>query len=174
MYINLDVIDMQGINKLLPKLKESKGIICDFRGYSWATYDFLSHLTKEDINYPNCNRIAEIIYPDQENIVGLKVSGSGTIEAKEPFLGNKKVVFIIDGRALSAAEGFMSDVKSFSLGTIVGQPSAGTNGVINPFHLLDNFMIYYTGMKIVNNDGSQFHGIGVLPDVYVEKTIEGV
>jgi C-terminal processing protease CtpA/Prc len=29
-------------------------------------------------------------------------------------------------------------------------------------------------MKVVKHDGSQHHGIGILPDVEVYKTIEGV
>ena len=29
-------------------------------------------------------------------------------------------------------------------------------------------------MKVLKHDGSQHHAVGVLPDVYVEKTIEGV
>ena len=29
-------------------------------------------------------------------------------------------------------------------------------------------------MRVLKNDGSQLHGIGFLPDVYMERTIEGV
>jgi C-terminal processing protease CtpA/Prc len=34
--------------------------------------------------------------------------------------------------------------------------------------------VNWTGMKVVKHDGSQLHGIGILPDVYVNKTVEGV
>lgn len=29
-------------------------------------------------------------------------------------------------------------------------------------------------MKVLKHNGSQHHGIGILPDMYVEKTIQGV
>lgn len=29
-------------------------------------------------------------------------------------------------------------------------------------------------MHVVKHDGSQHHGIGILPDIYVKKTIEGI
>ena len=29
-------------------------------------------------------------------------------------------------------------------------------------------------MRVLKHDGSRLHGIGFLPDVYVERTIEGV
>lgn len=173
-YLNLDIINMDGINELLPKLEEARGIICDFRGYSYLVYYFLCNLTKEDIYAKPTTRMKKIIYPDQEKIIGYRDMGSATIEAKAPFLGTQKVVFITDGRAISAAEGFMQDIKTFNLATIVGQPTAGTNGMINPFRLLGNFTVYYTGVKVVNQDGSQLHGVGVIPDIYVEKTIEGI
>ncbi len=173
-YLNLDRIDMDTITKLLPQLSQSKGIICDFRGYSYANYQLISHLLKEDVTAPSTSKIPQTIYPDQKNRFGYKDLGGGTTEAKEPYLGDKKIVFIIDGRAISAAEGFMSDIKEYKLATIIGQPTAGTNGNINPFTLLGDINMRWTGMKIVNLDGSQFHGIGIQPDIFVERTIEGV
>jgi C-terminal processing protease CtpA/Prc len=55
----------------------------------------------------------------------------------------------------------------------VGQPSAGTNGNVNEIILPNGFKTRFTGMKVTNLDGSQHFGVGVLPDVYAEKTMEG-
>ena len=32
----------------------------------------------------------------------------------------------------------------------------------------------WTGMKVLKHNGSQHHGIGILPDIYVSKTIQGI
>jgi C-terminal processing protease CtpA/Prc len=32
----------------------------------------------------------------------------------------------------------------------------------------------FTNMKVLKLDGSQHHGVGTKPDIYLEKTIEGV
>ena len=68
----------------------------------------------------------------------------------------------------------MSFIEGYKLATIVGQPTAGTNGNINPFTLLGNYTISWTGMKVVKHDGSQLHAKGIIPDIYVNKTIDGV
>jgi len=56
----------------------------------------------------------------------------------------------------------------------VGEPTAGTNGNINPFMLPGNYNVVWTGMKVLKNDGSQHHGVGIQPTVPVSRTIRGV
>lgn len=172
-YLNLDKIEMDTLNKLMPLLEAAQGIICDLRGYPNGNHGLIEHLMHMDDTTTNWMRIPQIIYPDQENIVGYQNEG-WAMKARKPYLGDKKVVFITDGSAISYAESYMGFIDGYQLATIVGQPTAGTNGNINPFNLLAGFSISWTGMKVFKHDGSQHHGLGVLPDVYVEKTIEGV
>ena len=54
--------------------------------------------------------------------------------------------------------------------TTVGQQSAATNGTITNAWLPGQLMITFTGMNLLNLDGSDFHGIGVVPDVWVSPT----
>jgi C-terminal processing protease CtpA/Prc len=56
----------------------------------------------------------------------------------------------------------------------VGQPTAGTNGNINPFVLPGDFRITWTGMKVLKHDGSQHHLIGIQPTVPAKRTIQGI
>ncbi len=172
-YLNLSAIEMDTITALLPQLLKAKGIICDLRGYPNRNHAFISHLLREKDTSKAWMRIPKIIYPDQEKIVGFENNG-WELQPKKPYLGDKKVVFIIDGSAISYAESYMSFIEGYHLATIVGQPTAGTNGNINPFTLLGDFTISWTGMKVVKHDGSQLHTIGVLPDIYVSKSIDGL
>lgn len=172
-YLNLSTVEMDTIIALLPKLQKAKGIICDLRGYPNGNHSFISHLLKKKDTSKAWMRVPEILYPDQENIVGFDSEG-WEIPAQKPYLGDKKVVFIIDGRAISYAESYMSFIEGYQLATIVGQPTAGTNGNINPFTISGGISISWTGMKVVKHDGSELHGVGILPDIYVNKTIEGV
>ncbi len=68
----------------------------------------------------------------------------------------------------------MGFIEGYHLATIIGQPTAGTNGNINPFRLFGGYTISWTGMKVIKHDGSQQHGVGILPDIYVQKSIKGV
>ncbi len=172
-YLNLDKIEMDTITDLLPELQQAKGIICDLRGYPNNNHGFISHLLKEKDTSKTWMKVPKNIYPDHEKIIGYESSG-WELQAKKPYLGDKKIVFIIDGSSISYAESYMSFIEGYNLATIVGQPTAGTNGNINPFTLTGNYVVSWTGMKVVKHNGSQHHAIGVLPDIYVNKSIDGI
>jgi C-terminal processing protease CtpA/Prc len=85
-----------------------------------------------------------------------------------------RVAFLTDGRAISYAESFMSFVEHYKLGEIVGEPTAGANGNVNPVTLPGGTNVSWTGMRVVKHDGSQHHTIGILPTVPCRRTIAGV
>jgi len=172
-YINLDVVKMEAINKLLPKMEGYKSIIFDLRGYPKGNHGVISHLLKSKDTTQGWMQVPQIIYPDQEKIAGWE-SYEWMLENATPHLGDKQIIFITDGRAISYAESFMGYIEGYGLGTIVGQPTAGTNGNINPFKLSGGYGLSWTGMRVTKHDGSQHHAIGITPDIYVSKTIEGI
>jgi C-terminal processing protease CtpA/Prc len=65
-------------------------------------------------------------------------------------------------------------VESFHLGEIVGGTTAGTNGNANLFALPGGYQFMWTGMKVVKDDGSPLHGVGIRPTVPVAMTRNGV
>jgi C-terminal processing protease CtpA/Prc len=68
----------------------------------------------------------------------------------------------------------MGMVEAYRLGPIVGEPTAGTNGNINPFTLPDGYLIWWTGMKVLKQDGSRHHGVGIRPTLPAARTHAGV
>ncbi len=174
-YLNLDIIEMDTINKLLPQLEQCKAIICDLRGYPNRNHGFINYLMSIDDTTKAWMQVPQIVYPDHNGKIGYRNSNwIEMMKASKPYLGNKKIIFIINGQAISYAESFMGYIEGYKLATIVGQPTAGTNGDVNPFSLPGGYKISWTGMKVLKHDGSQHHGIGILPDIYIEKTIQGI
>ncbi|MFH0867619.1 MAG: S41 family peptidase, partial [Bacteroidota bacterium] len=171
-YLNIDLIEMDTIESLLPQLIKTKAVICDLRGYPNGNHDLISYLLNKNDTDKQWMQIPEFIYPDQEYIVGYEKEG-WEMKAKEPHI-KAKIIFIIDGSAISYAESYMGFIEGYKLATIVGQPTAGTNGNVNPFALPGHYQISWTGMKVIKHDGSQQHGIGIIPNVFVNKTIKGV
>jgi len=172
-YLNLDAVSMDAINELMPELEKYKAIICDMRGYPNSNHEFISHLLKSNDTTEAWMQVPKIVYPDREKIVGYE-GFEWKMRAAKPYLGDKQIIFITDGRAISYAESFMGYIEGYDLATIIGQPTAGTNGNVNSFELPGGYGIRWTGMKVVKHDGSQQHAIGILPDIYIEKTIDGV
>jgi hypothetical protein len=165
-YINLEGTTDSAINSLMPELVKCKSIIFDLRGYPTVGPGLISHLLTQKDTSKMWMRVPQIIYPDEENIVGYKPFG-WKIKPQTPHL-DAKIIFIINGKAISYAESFMSFIEHYKLGIIIGQPTAGTNGNINPFTMPGEYRITWTGMKVVKHDGSQHHGIGIQPTIFFE------
>ncbi|WP_159452136.1 S41 family peptidase [Hymenobacter roseosalivarius] len=171
-YLNLDQIPMDSITRLLPELTQAKAIICDLRGYPKSNHELLRHLLAHPDTAGHWMRVPQYIYPDQKQIAGYKFL-SWKLQPKTPQL-TARLIFITDGSAISYAESFMGFVEGYQLATIIGQPTAGTNGNVNPFTLPGNYRIAWTGMDVRKHDGRQHHGVGIHPTIYLEKTIQGV
>jgi C-terminal processing protease CtpA/Prc len=169
-YLNLAKISMAEINKLMPELEKARAIICDLRGYPNGNDGLINHLLKEKEN-SRWMGIPQVIYPDYQKVTYQWLGWD--LEPVEPAL-TAKMVFIINGRAISYAESYIGYIEGFKLATIVGQPTAGTNGNVNTLTLPGGYTIRWTGMRVVKHDGSTHHGIGIIPDVRVERTIQGV
>ncbi|WP_316826486.1 S41 family peptidase [Pedobacter miscanthi] len=171
-YISISNAKMEAINNALPLLQKSKAIICDLRGYPADNTGLIEYLMVKDDTSSKWMQIPQVIYPDRENIAGYKFE-RWHLKAKSPHL-NAKIFFLIDGQAISYAESYMSFIEHYKLATIIGQPTAGTNGDINTITLPGGYSMWFTGMKVLKHDGSQHHGIGITPNIYVEQTIQGI
>jgi C-terminal processing protease CtpA/Prc len=171
-YLNLDQLPMDKITPHLDELAGAQAIICDLRGYPRSNHELLSHLLTRPDTATHWMRVPRFIYPNQKQVASYGYFG-WEMKPKAPHLA-ARVVFITDSRAISYAESVMGLVKGYHLATIVGQPTAGTNGNVNPFTLPGRYTVRWTGMEVRRLDGQPHHGVGVLPDVPAERTLEGV
>jgi hypothetical protein len=80
------------------------------------------------------------------------------------------IILMVSAKSVSAAECFAQMLVPLDNVTVVGQTSATTNGTITNAWLPGKYQITFTGMRLVNPDGTEFHGIGVVPDQVVTPT----
>src|SRR5690606_31062094 len=121
----------------------------------------------------NWMKVPRIMYPDSEKISGYR-EYSWELIPKKPYLGDKKIVFLTNEKAISYSESILGYVKGYRLGKIIGKNTAGTNGNINSFKLPGGYNIIWTGMKVTMLDGSQLHGKGITPDILIEESVESI
>jgi len=171
-YVNLNDAGMADIDEKMDKIAAARGVIFDLRGYPNSNHGVITHLLDGPDTSQTWMRVPKIIYPDHVEPSGYNEVGWG-MQPLEPHI-EADVVFITDGRAISYAESVMGFIEGYRLAEIVGQPTAGTNGNVNPMVLPGGFRMSWTGMKVVKHDGSQHHLIGIQPTVPVERTIQGV
>lgn len=172
MYVDLGRITDADFAAALPRLEHAQAIVFDMRGYPRQvnTAMILSHLSDTVIHSAHFETPI-ITMPDHRS-VGY-VDGAWTLRPIAPRL-TARIVFLSAGGAISYAESTLGTVEAYRLGDIVGEPSAGTNGNVNPFTLPGGYSVSWTGMLVQKRDGTPHHGVGVVPTVPVSPTAAGL
>ena len=172
LYLDLSRLSDPELQALLPRLQKAKGIILDIRGYPSPSMDvdIVSRLSDRPLKSDRW--IVPITrFPDRRQVTGTAVDWS--LPPRKPAF-SAKATFITDARAVSAAETMLSLVSNHKLAPIVGGPTAGSNGSVNVYVLPGGYRVSWTGMKTLRQDGTRFHGVGVLPTVPAGRTIKGL
>jgi hypothetical protein len=171
-YVDLTRTTAADVEASLPRLADARGVIFDVRGYPTdAGAAILPHL----LAAPERDRWMHL-----DRITGPfgRVDGTAAfgwdLQPKAPAIAGRRV-FLTDGRAISYAESVMGYVADRGLATIVGAPTAGTNGNVASFDVPSGRQITFTGMRVTRHDGrSRRHLIGIAPDVPLTPTIDGI
>lgn len=170
-YVDLEHVSGQTLRTVLSRVRTATDIIFDVRGFPRLDpRALLASLTDREI------RSAHLYNPitTQPDHKGVTYEDSAwTIRPLPPRL-QAHAYFLVDGRVVSSAEQLMGIVEMNKLGEIVGEPTAGTNGNINPFQIPGGFTIRWTGLLVRKQDGSPHHGVGITPTVIVHPTVKGV
>ncbi len=170
-YVDLSRISDDDFNGALDQLASADGVVFDMRGYpNFVSPVVLNHLIDKPVT-SNWFNIPIVTQPDRQGWRWDSLYWILTPLAPR-FTG--RIAFLIDGRVLSYAESLMGIVEGERLGALVGGPTAGTNGGIDPFSLAGGYTLRWTGMDIRKKDGSRHHGVGIKPTVPVSRTLAGV
>src|SRR5262249_34476693 len=86
----------------------------------------------------------------------------------EPYCG--PMVLLVSTQNISNEEDFAAHMVGAHRVIVVGRQTAGTNGNITGLFTPGGGVFPFTGMEVRNPDGSQFQGIGIVPDVPVQYT----
>ena len=174
-YFDLDGAEVVDLEKAMPKLSAARGVVIDLRGYpGGAGSRILEHLAHESMTSAYWN-VAHCFMPDRRD-VQFVTGGRWNLKPREPRIpaGGGRAVFITDGSAISYAESCMGIVEAYDLATIVGAPTAATNGNVAGIRLPGGFRVSFTGMQVLKHDGTTHHGVGIRPTVPVERTRSGI
>lgn len=173
-YVDLDGgrANPDEFKKAVRDLSNAQGIVFDLRGYpNEVAMEALRRVSDKPITSALWN-VPKVSKPDHQEMA-FDQSRWPLAEPLVPHFRGK-IAFITDGRAISYAESVMGIVENYKLGAIVGEPTAGTNGNVNPFNLPGGYTVIFTGMKVVKHDGTVHHGVGIQPTIPVHRTIAGV
>jgi C-terminal processing protease CtpA/Prc len=170
-YLDLNRITDADLESTLPRINTGKAVIFDLRGYPRHAFrSVIAHLSETAVQYPR-QGFPVILRPDHSDTTF--AWGTWSIEPAQPRI-QTRAAFLIDANAISAAETLLSIVEHYRLAELVGERTAGTNGVITEVRLPGRYSVSFTGMRVLKHNGSRHHGVGILPTVPVSRTIVGV
>lgn len=172
-YVDVARVSDADFRAALPKLEAATGIVFDFRGYpgDFSAQLLFGHISEQSLTSARWT-IPVVTRPDTREHQFRALPG-WRLSPKQPYVKARKA-FITDGRAISYAESCLGIVEHYQLGQIVGGPTAGTNGNINPFALPGGYQVVWTGMRVLKHDGTRHHGVGIQPTQAVTRSIQGV
>ncbi len=85
-----------------------------------------------------------------------------------------QVVILVNERTMSSAEFHAMMLKTVPQALIVGGTTAGADGNISSMNLPGGITTYMSGIGVYYPDGGQTQRIGIVPDIRVEPSIEGI
>ncbi|UCF39279.1 MAG: hypothetical protein JSU96_02800 [Acidobacteriota bacterium] len=90
----------------------------------------------------------------------------------QPF--TKPVVVLIGEHLISHFESVSMVLQGIDHVTLVGGETKGTTGNVTRILLPGGGRLHFTGKRVYSLDGSRFQNVGVIPDVEVYPTFEGL
>jgi carboxyl-terminal processing protease len=161
-------------DSLFAQIAQTKGLIIDIRnnggGNSYIGYQILSSLTNQPFKIESSKflKYSSAVHTSTrwENISVEDIKPNG----KQYY--SKPVVLLIGAKTFSAAEDFAVAFDYMKRGTMIGQTTGGSTGQPNSFALPGGGSARVCARKNAYPDGKEFVGIGIRPNIEIQKTIE--
>jgi hypothetical protein len=169
LYMDMAQLNQRSLPSLVQAINSASTLILDVRGYvTDEGYELLAHFISHPVASP-IFRIPEVFVSHTD-----KMQDEGWVLRPVAPLCRARLVVLTDARAVSASETFLQIVRDNHLATLVGEPTAGTNGDVITFVTPGDFEVRFSGLHVSAADGSTVQGHGISPDRIVHPTPEGI
>lgn len=168
-YINLRMLEEKEVKKVITPLLSCKGIIFDLRDYPNITYEKVSrYLNKVSIPFAKCTS-ALINYPGLFRESAQVFTGC---RKKKYYKG--KVAIIVNEHTISRGEFVTMALMASPNAKVIGNNTAGSDGNVSELYLPGEYLTKFSGIGVYFPDGQETQRIGIVPDIKIKPTINGV
>lgn len=166
-YVNMGVITKEDLDEMYRNLRATNSIIFDLRNYPKLTI-----LPLSEILLPQTTVYYQFNFPET-NYPGKFYSRKNSIGKKNPNYYKGNVIVLVDENTQSQAETTTMMFKQHPKAKIIGSNTSGANGDIIKFKL-SGLDTCFTGLGAYYPDGRETQRIGIIPDILIKPTVDGL
>jgi len=168
-YITLANIKEEDIPEIKNSFTDTKGIIIDIRNYpsAFVPYALGSYFMSESTTFVKLTKghvdnPGEFTFKDN-----LELPKRG-----ETYKG--KLVVLVNENSQSQAEFTAMAFRAAKNSTIIGNTTTGADGNVSVISLPGGMSTLISGIGVYYPDGTETQRVGIVPDIIVKPTIEGI
>jgi len=168
-YITLQTIKEEDMAQIQDEFKNTKGIIIDIRNYpstfvpfSLGSYFVSSSTPFVKFTIGNVDNPGEFTFTEN-----LKIPSKG-----KSYQG--KLIVLVNELSQSQAEYTSMAFKAGDKTTIIGSTTAGADGNVSTILLPGGLRTMISGIGVYYPNGQETQRVGIIPDIEVHPTIEGI
>ncbi|MCC6288975.1 MAG: peptidase S41, partial [Chitinophagaceae bacterium] len=169
-YINMGLLVKTQVEGAMKKLSNTRAIIFDVRNYPNNTLLYVSTFLNSDRKPFAKFTIPDLTYPGVFNYT--RPAECGIKENKNYYKG--KVILLFNELTQSHAEFTLMALQTAPEVIGIGSQTAGADGDVSLITLPGDYKTYITGIGVYYPDGRETQRIGIIPDIQIKPTIEGI
>lgn len=169
-YLKMSAYEDGSGKDIVKAIRGSRGLVIDLRNYpsAFGVFDLGQHLVAEPTPFTTFT-VADLANPGAFLWTGQPV----VLEPLRPHYEGK-VVILVDEITQSQAEYTTMAFRAAPGAIVVGSTTAGADGNVSPMALPGGHGVLITGLGVYYPDGTPTQRVGIVPDIEVHPTIEGI
>jgi C-terminal processing protease CtpA/Prc len=169
-YLNNGSLKIKYLPALWKAVRNTRGLIIDIRNYpsDFPIYELSRYLMPKStpvVKFTN----GSILTPGLFTFGGSISMGN---ENKEYYRG--KVCILTNEISVSSAEFHAMAYRAAPGATVIGSTTAGADGNVSSFGLPGGIGTAISGIGVYYPDGRETQRVGIVPDIEIKPTIEGI
>lgn len=169
-YITLAIAKVADLKTIFKTFENTKGFVIDIRNYPAEFMPFemgkyIKPAPSPFVKFTNGNI-------DNPGLFTFKYDLSNGVKNKEYYKG--KIVILVDERTQSSAEYTTMALRTAPNAIVMGSQTAGADGNVSMIYFPGGFGSYISGIGVFYPDGKETQGIGIVQDIEVRPTQDGI
>ena len=170
-YLYIENLKSNYLNEIFEQIKDTKGLIVDLRCYPSDNKVLTmlgAFLESKPTDFAK-STVGSAIHP---GLFVFKEDYKLGADNMSPYKG--KVIVLVNEMTQSAAEFMAMLIQATSHAIVIGSTTAGADGDISTIDLPGDLITRISGIGIYYPNGNETQRVGIVPDIEVKPTIEGI